>query len=127
MLCSCSSTPPWIRVTSTYLSFFFHSFYPTLTLAQETESDLFTLYNTTCEETIQDTSAFTSNQATLFNSLQANSSSRRYSFYKTSYGNANPQGFYQCRGDLTLDLCNTCVSLITNGTKTNYCGSTMSF
>ena len=128
LCCSSSSTPPWIRVTSTYLSFFFHSFYPTLTLAQETESDLFTLYNTTCGgDSIQDNSAFTSNQATVFSTLGGNSSSYRYSFYKTSYGNEDLQGFYQCRGDLTLDLCDTCVSLITNGTKQNTCGTTSSF
>ena len=81
LCCSSSSTPPWIRVTSTYFfffffSFFFHSFYPTLTLAQETESDLFTLYNTTCGgDSVNDTSVFQANKATLFNSLQENSSS----------------------------------------------------
>ena len=132
LLCSSSSTPPWIRVTSTYYfffsSFFFHSLYPALTLAQETESDLFTLYNTTCGgDPIQVTSAFTSNRAIVFSTLQNDSSSSLYSFYKTSYGNSDLQGFYQCRGDLTLDLCYTCVSLITNGTQPNTCGSTTSF
>ena len=65
--------------------------------------------------------------ATVFSTLGGNSSSFRYSFYKTSYGNEDLQGFYQCRGDLTLDLCDTCVSLITNGTKQNTCGTTSSF
>ena len=133
LLCSSSSTPPWIRVTSTYFFFFFfffffHSLYPTLTLAQETESDLFTLYNTTCGgDPVQDASAFTSNKANVLQTLQTDSSSNRYSFYKTNYLNEDLQGFYQCRGDLTLDLCNQCVSLITNGTQPNTCGSTTSF
>ena len=121
------SGSPWAMLMCAYF-FFFLSLYPTLTLAQETESDLFTLYNTTCGgDSIQDNSAFTSNQATVFSTLGGNSSSYRYSFYKTSYGNEDLQGFYQCRGDLTLDLCDTCVSLITNGTKQNTCGTTSSF
>ena len=41
------SSPPWAMLMCAYF-FFFLSLYPTLTLAQETESDLFTLYNTTC-------------------------------------------------------------------------------
>ena len=129
LLCSSSSNLPWIRVTSTYFFFFFffffHSLYPTLTLAQETEADLFTLYNNTCGgDSVQDSSAFTSNRAIVFSTLQNYSSSSLYSFYKTSYGNSDLQGFYQCRGDLTLDLCYTCVSLITNGTKPNTCSTT---
>ena len=119
------SSPPWAMLMCAYF-FFFLSLYPTLTLAQETESDLFTLYNTTCGgDSVNDTSVFQANKATLFNSLQENSSSYLYSFYKTNYTVEDLQGFYQCRGDLTLDLCNQCVSMVTNGTQKNKCGSTM--
>ena len=120
------SSPPWAMLMCAYF-FFFHSFL-TLSVAQETEPDLFTPYNNSCGgDSVQDTSAFQANKVTLFNSLREKSSSYLYSFYRTTYQNEDLQGFYQCRGDLTLDLCDTCVSLITNGTKQNTCGTTSSF
>ena len=125
---SSSSGPPWTMLMCAYFFFFFHSFLTLSLNAQETESDLFTPYNTTCGgDPVQVTSAFTSNKANVLQTLQTDSSSNRYSFYKTNYLNEDLQGFYQCRGDLTLDLCYTCVSLITNGTQPNTCGSTTSF
>ena len=124
---SSSSSPPWTMLMSAYFFFFFffHSFL-TLSVAQETEPDLFTPYNNSCGgDSVQDTSAFQANKVTLFNSLREKSSSYLYSFYRTTYQNEDLQGFYQCRGDLTLDLCNQCVSMVTNGTQKNKCGSTM--
>ena len=126
LLYSSSSTPPWTMLMCAYF-FFFHSFL-TLSLAQETESDLFTVYNTTCGgDTVQDTSTFNSNKATLISSLLQSSASYLYSSFKTSYIRQDLQGFYQCRGDLTTDLCNQCVAMATNGTHKNNCSSTTSF
>ena len=124
---SSSSGPPWTMLMCAYFFFFFFpSLYPTLSVAQETEPDLFIPYNNSCGgDPVQDTSAFQANKVTLLNILREKSSSYLYSFYRTTYQNEDLQGFYQCRGDLTLDLCNQCVSMVANGTQKNNCGSTM--
>ena len=128
LLCSSSSSsPPWTMLMCAYIFFFFHAFL-TLSVAQETESHLFTPYNTTCGgASVQGNSAFNSNKATLISSLLQSSASYLYSFFKTSYFQLDIQGFYQCRGDLTADLCNQCVAMATNGTQKNNCGATTSF
>jgi hypothetical protein len=99
-----------------------------LSPAQQTESDLTTLYYTSCGgDSVQDVPAFRSNLATLLKELERNSlSSLNYS-YSTKSDQEDLQGLFQCRGDLTLDLCNQCVSFVSNTAQLNACRNTSSF
>jgi hypothetical protein len=63
---------------------------------------------------------------TLSNTFLTDSSTALFGNFSTNYFVQDLQGLYQCRGDLTLDLCHTCVTTIIDSAQLNACGS-MSF